>query len=251
MLICYTDDVMDVGPEDAAAANVFNGTTATEPTNARLSLLPQPLSTEELSLREQCMLKVKVLFPGFQPQATGSSTVVKTRVEGTDIVTFRLGPGAQAALSHVHLSVSLVHCKAITELGKTANIVSTQPAQLVVKVSVVDVVEEVWRQLWLGGIVGKADIMVLPRGLRIGSTDHAAGKTIGPPDVCLLQFPYLECWFSTCCHQRWLDNTAVAGGAAKETVSSAVRGARCRERLSAACLECSRQQRSCRGIWVR
>jgi hypothetical protein len=193
---------MDVGIEDATAANVLNRTTATEPTNARLSLLPRTLSTEELSLRDQCAMKLKVLFPGFQAQATGSSTVIKTRVEGTDIVTFRFGPGAQAALSHVHLSVSLVHCKALTELGKTTKSTGTQSAQSVVKVSVDDVVEEVWRQLWLGGILGKADILVLPRGLRIGSSDHAAGKTIGPPDVCLLRFPYLECWFSTCYHQR-------------------------------------------------
>jgi hypothetical protein len=183
MLICYADDIMDVGPEDAAAANVLNGTTATEPTNARLSLLPQPLSTEELSLRDQCAMKLKVLFPGFLPQATGSNTVVKTRVEGTDTVTFRFGPGTQSALSHVHLSVSLVHCKALTELGKTANSTGNQPVKPVVKVAVDDVVDDVWRQLWLGGILGKADILVLPRGLRIGSADYAAGTVVAPPHV--------------------------------------------------------------------
>lgn len=151
-------------------------------------LQPRPLSTEELTLREQSTLKLKVHFPGYATTGPTTSSA-RSRVEGTEIVTFSAAAGSTVVslLSHAHLSVSLAHCKTITDLGRPVSSRGAPvPTPVVVKVAVDEVVQEVWRQLWLGGILGKTDLLVLPEGVRIGSEEYRTGKYERDWDVIVL-----------------------------------------------------------------
>lgn len=142
------------------------------------TLQPRPLNTEELTLG-QPTLKLKVHFPAYTTATVPEASLVRAKVEGTEILTFGVAAGSAVAsqLSHAHLSVSLVHCKTITELGRPTSSATTASTSIVVKVAVEEVVQEVWRQLWLGGILGKTDLLVLPVGVRVGSEEYCNGES--------------------------------------------------------------------------
>jgi hypothetical protein len=148
----------EIGPSD---------TTSPSSTPWKLQAIPdQPVDD---GLCEQIIIKLKLHLAGYSPSVPASA-LTRRKFEGTDITLFQ--SAATHQLSHVHLSVALLHARCLSD---------QQAKDKTTEICVGEVLQEVWRQLWLSGAADAAECgIVLPTGMRINNTEYGAGEKQSP-----------------------------------------------------------------------
>lgn len=130
-------------------------------------LQPVPLTRPAQALYTPSSLKLRLPWPSCQ-HTTGAGNnsaaprLTRTKMEGTEIVVFRLATTQE--ISHLHLSVSVLTNRLFPAKDTHSGI------------AIAEVLDEVWQQLWLSGIFGKSDQQLwLPRAIRVANRDYHKG----------------------------------------------------------------------------
>jgi hypothetical protein len=160
------DDVL--GMLEITASN----TESAQPTT-QWALQSTPVAPLDATLLDVASVKLKLLMPGFLP-STSMTALTRRQLEGSDLTIFRHTASQQ--LSHLHLTVSVMYSRNISE-----NLHKETPKEETRYIAVRQLLEEVWRQQWLyrgedsSRGCGIWDLC-LPVSIRVNNTEYELGE---------------------------------------------------------------------------